>query len=46
MFREMAHLSEESSNALFETLSQWNQVLTALFNPVNDPDMGICGVAT
>ena len=33
---DMVHLSRESSNYLFEVLSEWNQVLEAIDDPVND----------
>ena len=39
---EVAHLSGESSNSLFEILSQWNQVLSAIDNPANDPKRDVC----
>ena len=34
--RKMVHLSRESSNYLFEVLSEWNQVLKTIDDPVND----------
>ena len=45
MNEEMAHLSEESSNTLFDILAQWNQVLSAIQIPANAPERDICGVA-
>lgn len=38
---EMVHLSRESSNYLFEVLSEWNQVLETIDDPVNDLEIDV-----
>ena len=48
---EMAHPEGESSKLsinsedLFNTLKQWNKLLSAIQRPANDPEEDICGVA-
>jgi hypothetical protein len=37
----MVHLSRESSNYLFEVLSEWNQVLETIDDPVNDLEIDV-----
>ncbi|GER07821.1 hypothetical protein GCM10007972_17050 [Iodidimonas muriae] len=39
--KEMVHLSRESSNYLFEVLSEWNQVLETIDDPVNDLEIDV-----